>query len=830
MAAYSSTQSGPFDDTSTWGGSGYPSANGDTFTINYGHAVTLNAAIQPTNGLGDSTIYGKLAIEDGGTLRMDGRLYIYGNNSGTGPFADGDSNTGSELNMGPGATIEIKGDNSAQHGIWVRIYRFADVILEGSVKNHTTTLSSATSIGATSLSVGNASGFAVGDWVSVYVSDHDYRLSPDEGFIVHEISSNTIYFRQFVTPTAVISSVSSNKITVDNSKVFRIGYKLIFGTGANRNIKTITDINYNTHEITLDSTVTGSVSGETVYQTGLDKPHIVNSKVAKVASTLTADYSSGATTINVGSVGDIAVGDNILLEQNDPSITGWDYDCKYSVTAKSGNNLTISPGLRYAHKSGGKVVNLTRDCVIKAVDTSSSTRVFFYREYNTGTDSYYRQTNFKNVLFQGLGRNTSSTYYGGLMIAGRNSFYIDGSSDNRYNRASAVEACVYDSPNYRSSYSGISVRDAYRMQFRNNVSYNAWYGYWFWSSQYGHKTANNYVQRMTAGGINFETFYETYYQSLEYNNVNRVADRSYLIGHITSNPGRIRHNVGKYTTDCFYYIYNNGGAPLGDRWYHDYYIYSPYIHSRTSRATVVDSYFGNAWNTLGPTSSDQKYSYVHFDGTGDNYLDRGPVDNVLTSIENNFEIDALLEWAPWAVREWDNDQKVWFQRASGNNGSYAGFGEKIYVPANTTVYLSLEAKMVSGFSGTRPYLIATAATDTLHYGRYQTTTSDSALTQPTAIPSYGFWQSSQFTSTSDSSWERRTITVNPVSKSYFLQAMVITTSTNASEGFYVRDFEIAMDQPSRIPRTQGVDAMSQRGTVKIRQNGNVAKRRLGGRI
>jgi len=33
MAAYTSTQSGNFNAAATWGGGGYPSANGYTFTV-----------------------------------------------------------------------------------------------------------------------------------------------------------------------------------------------------------------------------------------------------------------------------------------------------------------------------------------------------------------------------------------------------------------------------------------------------------------------------------------------------------------------------------------------------------------------------------------------------------------------------------------------------------------------------------------------------------------------------------------------------------------------------------------------------------------------------
>ena len=50
MAAYTSTQSGNFSANSTWGGSGSPSANGDTFNVASGHTVTLDTAFSISSG------------------------------------------------------------------------------------------------------------------------------------------------------------------------------------------------------------------------------------------------------------------------------------------------------------------------------------------------------------------------------------------------------------------------------------------------------------------------------------------------------------------------------------------------------------------------------------------------------------------------------------------------------------------------------------------------------------------------------------------------------------------------------------------------------------
>ena len=80
MAAFTSTQSGNFSASSTWGGGGSPSANGDTFNIAYGHTVTLDTAFSISSGFGDSYIYGILKNSQSANseLRMNGRVYIKG--------------------------------------------------------------------------------------------------------------------------------------------------------------------------------------------------------------------------------------------------------------------------------------------------------------------------------------------------------------------------------------------------------------------------------------------------------------------------------------------------------------------------------------------------------------------------------------------------------------------------------------------------------------------------------------------------------------------------------------------------------------------------------
>ena len=107
MATRTSSQSGNFNATSTWGGSAVP-VDGDQFVVSAGHIVTVNDDRRTTNGYHNSTINGKLHITGTGKLRMNGQLDITSTGS-SGYFTSGDSTTGAYFRMDNGAVLEIKG-------------------------------------------------------------------------------------------------------------------------------------------------------------------------------------------------------------------------------------------------------------------------------------------------------------------------------------------------------------------------------------------------------------------------------------------------------------------------------------------------------------------------------------------------------------------------------------------------------------------------------------------------------------------------------------------------------------------------------------------------
>lgn len=79
MAAYTSSQTGNWNDSATWGGGGTP-GDGDTATIDNGHSVTVTASVTVGDGTNagitiagaSAEAYGTLKVSDGYTLTVKG--------------------------------------------------------------------------------------------------------------------------------------------------------------------------------------------------------------------------------------------------------------------------------------------------------------------------------------------------------------------------------------------------------------------------------------------------------------------------------------------------------------------------------------------------------------------------------------------------------------------------------------------------------------------------------------------------------------------------------------------------------------------------------------
>ena len=833
MAALTSTQSGNFSSSSTWGGSA--PADGDTFTITAGHLVTVNTDLRPTNGYGDIECHGKLYITNNGKLRINGRITVRASGK-TSFFTDGVSTSGGAFVMDSNSRLEIRGDNSAQHGIWNETERYTTLECVGSEKNRNTTLSVEHTYNSDYFSVASAANFAAEDWLTVFKRDSDYIVCTDEGFWVHDVdtSNNRIYYRQFVSPTAQVTSYNSSDLYVDNARKFKVGYKIIFGTGSNRNVKTITAIDKGANKITCDTLITGDPTGFTVYQTGNEKIHVSGSIVKRMATTLTSFAGSGGNEIQVGNASDINVGDEILIDVNNDNQTGWDYNAKYTISAKEGNSLTLSSNLSSDHKAGSIVTIVSRDCEIHAVDTSSNTRPFIYIEGWTSSDGYDRRVRFQNVHFNGIGTNTSSTFYAGVFVYGYTGIYREG--DSRHQYESRIDSCVYDSPNHNSTYGSIYLRETRYFVLRNNVSYRNERGYWIYSSNYDLKITNNYATRTYYSGFSIDSIYQPYCE-VSYNYATRTDDYGMLISQHRE-LYTIRHNIFLNNENRgFYMFYVMPAGTVIERLYQDGYRYPPHNSTVGGAIIYLDSQIQpNRWDGSAEGGSGQVYSdYINAVTTDDRhqYWRTGGYSGLATYLDWGFEEGKVAQTGTGGIRVWDETEKYWDVQVAGDD-TYGGWFETVYVPPNTKAFVSCDVQCVSGFTGTRPVLFAKSHRGSIKMGRYEpdylgyTSTQSSTSTSAKRAGSLGFLESVRYSSASHGAWESQTLTVQGQPMGYYLICGVYCDNTNIrEEGFKMRDIKIYMEQGYGAP----IGAVrQQQSSTGIRANATTPKRRIGGRI
>jgi hypothetical protein len=434
MAAYSSTQSGDFNNSATWGGGGWPNLDGDTVTINAGHVVTYNLTTPLNTGLGAMTVNngGTLILDTDTVIRLAGEsLYLLacdgnfiartgvrvllkgttaaekimdmrprsfvattatgtsGQNTITvasnanlivGTIVSGTGiRTGAYVTNIAGTTITLSGTNTGTVSGNLTAGNYVDI--QGSDGMVTTTLSQAITTDQYQqgyLTFTSVTDFAVGDWIAVFKNGCTNATTDrnDEGFLIHDIDGSNVYIREFVGPTTTITSATTDTITVANAKIFRTWQKLIFGTGANRNVLGITSINYETNTLTLSGTITGTVTGLSVYTTGPLQTKNTGDRVRKAATTVATQAANNATQITLASAAGFAVDDEILISSlwnTDQTSYTDEYPEKRNITAISGNTVTINSSLGYISYVGAFVTKVTRD--IKVISDYERTLV-----------------------------------------------------------------------------------------------------------------------------------------------------------------------------------------------------------------------------------------------------------------------------------------------------------------------------------------------------------------------------------------------------------------------------------------------------------------------
>ena len=837
MATYTSTQSGSFSNASTWSPSG-PPGDGDAFNIAAGHTVTIDTFVSvPTNGYGpDSYVYGILQnqINAQTTLRLNGNLYVKG---------------GGLLFLRDGAKVQIKGTSADRHGIYIEDEDGASFIFDGEDGMPSTTLSSAEAEGSTSLAVASGTNFVEGEWIAVFdnttnvtsdTNDHTSQHQ-DEGFWIHEVDGNTIYFRIFGGPNDVtVSAVSDADITVSNAKVFREGQKIIFGTGTNRNIKTISSIDYVTNIITCDSTVDNSPSvvGNIVYLTGTEKKHNNSSKVRKVATVTTAESASGSTTITIANSNKFFDGDEIWIEMRSEANGSTDYEGRYDNSSYqkagwfkhtisdngsgSANNrtITLSAATNYKVVEGALVTRLTREICIETLATDGSDYGFFYGIYDT---NYDRKGIAKDVYFKNVGNNDSNVECGFCL---RGYWSTDSLPVSIVNQVPArprepwiegITVYAYPENTHRRDWGPLWLYDSRYAKARCSLAMNGEDGL---CAHYepGQSIVNCISVAGRDRGARWEGSNEWY--EFAYNYISRTH-----YGVRFANPYELGLGFHDNIFDSGVHALQTVNAEAGPcifrcRWsgwrygfmQNDSDIALVYCHVKPLSGYV------NVDAGTGTQNSGNAYSNRMFRSNG--YVQ-------LRSIEHNYELDAMRIYGYNCEAYWDKSEQAWrFFRRWDNDGNPA-LVSRIWIPANTVVNISAQVKLAPDFAGAYPIL---AARDQISNAGENRIGNDGAADSSIWA---GKRYTSAYTNAAASAFEEKTLTVasKPYPRTYVIG--VYSTNRNAMEGYWVKDLLIFMDKSYQISPYHTINNQQLFSVVTARVGINTFRKpikRLGGRI
>jgi hypothetical protein len=783
MAAYSSTQSGNFSSAATWGGSGYPNSAGDTFTINNGHTVTYDVTTPVATGFGDSTINngGRLTFASGARgIRFSGNFNIYG---------DIIMGVGHTI-YGNGATKRINFFNGSGSGGSRRE-------MVGSAPLALTTTTGATTGLSGTIPVTSATGFAVGDWIAVFNregTDHQTERQ-DEGFIIHDISGNNIYVREFVGPSSVITGVSGAKLYVEESEVFRVGQALICGTGADRFIATVTAIDNVRNEITTSASASSSIIGETVYTTGPVRNHKLASTVRRCAGVVTVTGTTTDTTVTVNDASNYNVGDEVIVESLGVGTYKDDETpIKRTIVSKSGNNITFDGSFGYTIEIGAYLIKLTRDCRFVNENTTS---VYFHENNNSNWNRYLilRDVEFYDSQ---QGNSTASRVY----FRGRN-------RDDYDDDAVAIEGMVFNN-NIQGTYQEIRF---YRYLWRWTIRCCAFYNQSYVLEEQGYNNDdmgwfNNWSGRMENSGFRFG-YKEGVYSEVAYNRVNGVDDtmfafynnRSVGLGfHHNSGAGSRRRaiDITNQHADCF--MYQNEFLLF----------FEPCLTAYANMALMQYNYFDTA----------AIYDFYSFSTAGDNRRGNS-ARGTLTSYEHNYKEKDVAIYFSGGRADYVPEESAYKVIFDNDSAAYYGLPNQVWVPADATVRVSADLKLVDGYSGNSPRLEIRPEHNGYNSGANTSYISGHINTEAAVGVNF---------SNTATGWQTVTATLPPVNIGRFINVAICATSTNSSEGWYQKPLTIYLDKMPPGLALSNINNLTGGSQVSQRASFTEPRIRIGGRF
>ena len=736
-----------------------------------------------------------------------------------------------------GHKLQFKGTAASSHILYQYAEAGASLIMEGSDGMPTTTLSANANEKSTSFSFTSATNFAVGEWFAVFDNTTAYTGNAgaatlrDEGFWVHDISGNTVYFRQFVGPEAIVTTASGTSLTVNNAKVFKANQKIIFGTGANLNVRTINSINYTTNVLTLNSNIAGTVVGQIVYETGTDKIHTSGNKVRKVATVTTASSLSAATTITVANANMFVANDEIWVEarsecggttDGNSNAYGTNEGPRYRhvISSVNGNILTLSAAVGYNVVQGALVTRLTRDVVVEAVTPNTDYFGVYVRAFTT---NYTRKLILKDVQFKYIGSSAGQPE-GGIYVEyghlSTNSPSVTLTNTvPALNQQPWIEGITLTGSNSTRDLGGLWFRPRYGQLrcctvvgiFNSSIA-NGWY-------HEGGCVYNCITSGSNAWGYRNEHMAEWGEMAYNYSSRNYYGMR---IIQYDSNLG-LHHNIIDANNEYGIYFSANDYADsykiksTGSRWG---------IMAERGNGIIIYSQIsrlsGLANENSNPPGTTAR-GYFH-----NNHIDRGHNQGCVTVIERNFEYNSIWQQGYGSERYWDYIENAWRVLHSTEISDYGlGWFTSVYVPANTTLRTSCAIKLYSPYSG--------------NYPRFEARSTVSGVTPNQFANVEGQWSTwpaggalaTQYTSVAESQYETKDLTINPVSFSRYINVGVHVDNVNASEGYWIKPIDIILDSPYPVEVMRTINSFSDNGISNLIVNNSFNTNHVrinGGRI
>jgi hypothetical protein len=494
----------------------------------------------------------------------------------------------------------------------------------------------------------------------------------------------------------------------------------------------------------------------------------------------------------------------------------------------TGNHYLQHYGLINDTKKDNLIINLTRDTKVRAPEGTiygvQDEASFIFFAYFSTAANYYRRYKLKNFeMF--LGSNTNSVEYKCLGIRGHNSFSLTQFG----NYVSELDGITIR-PSRRNTDNSGYLWEQHQLNMRNCVSYNSG---GFGIYRYGNNTGlfNNISIRHGGWGY----YNGGHYEPLSQHQYNYISNNSSGFG-LSQNPdstATVSHNYVLFSFDHpFYMDYNVSNFQLY-KFYFNYFINWP-RSERVGIINFVNSYFGNDWDVtgLGLYYNDSLNMY------GRSYYSQERTtafSAFFNSINHNFKYGNSCSWNRRALRLWDSSVGAWRVYPDRDDALWMGFDNLIFVPANSTVYLTGSVRtfknLLYGSNTNYPYIRAQKATDYSNGKYFVSADTPLVSSSPYNTENIGFFDSTQYTSASLDNFETKTLTVSPQPYDYYLMAGIVCngSANNSRLGWWEKDLEIIMTNPHPSLENQAfVNSLTTRKPIVIRSSLGTKKTRWGG--